>query len=210
MKKLIPLLLVLGLVACEEKEDRIPSKVYGTLHIEGSEIPIPHAKITLISLVDRKFGVADYFIDSSRSDENGNYAFEFSVLQSNLNARLELICEAPNFYGTRYFFHDPFRSPGHFPAGGIHQYNPSLVPYSWIELTLDIQTPNDWFYLQAPYNPAGNISIQNASLGTHYIQVKGNSWNKIEYEIKADGQSHQFEDSIFAGILDTTLYRITF
>lgn len=205
MKKLILAFLALSFIACEEEPDRIPTKVYGTLHIADTDIPIPNAKISLSSLLYYR----DYIIDSTQSDANGNYHFDFSVSEGNLDARLVLICEAPNFYGTRFFDYSHYSGRGQFPAGGLNEYNPSLVPFAWLQIDLNFSTPYR-FYLKAPLNPDGNISVPNATQGTYYIQVKGNSWNKIEYEIQVDGRWHQFEDSIFAGILDTTLYQISY
>ncbi len=207
-------------IACEEEPTRIYTRVSGTLLAVESDEPvaIPGAKIKLVSLSPRFDTPLDYLIDSTTTDELGRYSFDFSVLEQNSNATIQLLCSAPNYFHTRTFDFYVYTRQTDFPLGGDRKFNPKLYPHAWIGVTFpsSISSIKDLTVIEHTSNLGsdtihGPVYISNPTpQDTLYFRAKGNSWNILQYFFANGGQYLRSNDSIKCGNNDTSFIEFKF
>lgn len=199
------LIIILLLFSCEKTSNDIHTQLSGTLYAANSQEYLANAKVELVQINYVGYASRDVILDSTRTDAQGNYHFDFRVNYNSRYKTHQLICYYPNYYSTRDIT-GPFPIDGsHFELDGKQKYNPELHPYAWLKVKLNFTKPVNRFGMNPAFGEIFPVDIINPGRQEFVVKTMGNADNLLSFFIHTNDTSITIVDTIWCGKNDTTL-----
>lgn len=171
------LLMLILLSGCQKVKDT-RTTVSGYVVEENSTQKVPNAKVYLVENQYGTYSVGETFLDSTISDAQGFYRFDFDY--GSPAGQYKVIAEAPNYYSL-YESVGRINLRHHIEVGLSQHYNIKLWPHAWLKIRFLNESGAKGVDVNPFFGEAFGFQVYGVEDAFVKGKVKGNVSNTVNY-----------------------------